>query len=515
MAGIGKSFFIKYEGRDLRERQKASVIVAVGLVAAALLLMVAFSLVGIQGHSLLHISVMGIFVMEIFFSLSLWLTRRGHNTAAAHVMLLPLTAYLWLLMFKTSGDMELLSVMDTVVFLFPLLGMATIITNRISVILYTLADAAALVAFVWYSHSIGVLSGKQAPEYLVDNMAALLMLGIICFSFIKNSNSAHRSVQEALEDSNNSRESIRKILEQTNSVAVKLASSTEEMAVTTSSFSVNTQSQAASVEEITSTMEEVAASGESVYGMAQKQADLTGKVKADMENLYAVVSEVGEKTRTALSIRDELNQTVEKSRAAISTVLEVMSTATSKFTDVREIVGIIEDISDKINLLSLNAAIEAARAGEYGRGFAVVADEIGKLADGTSSNLKSINALFERSHGEINNARDRLLAFTESLNDMIGSISRFGGSVDLIVDLTKKDLSLNAAARESLSRVLDEASNILDAANEQKKALDEITKSIAVINSTTQEVAMGSEELMSTSKNLAGTAQDLMGLSAL
>ena len=231
-----------------------------------------------------------------------------------------------------------------------------------------------------------------------------------------------------------------------------------------------------------------------------------------MQKLHDIVSKSGKSIEEAMVIRDDLNQFVNKSKTEIKNTLDVMSTATNKFKNVQETVNIIEDISDQINLLSLNAAIEAARAGEFGRGFAVVADEIGKLAENTSVNVKSINDMFNSSNQEISRAYGQLEIFIESLNQMVTYIESLSSKIDSVVEYSREDLALNVDVRKALENVVLESNNILNATREQKNALDEVVKSISTINDTTQQIASGSQQLSGTSKEIASSAQDLMNL---
>jgi len=132
---------------------------------------------------------------------------------------------------------------------------------------------------------------------------------------------------------------------------------------------------------------------------------------------------------------------------------ENLKSLTVNAEDIKNILTIISDISDKTNLLALNAAIEAARAGEHGRGFAVVADEVRKLAENTQHSLTEINS---------------------SVNIIVQSISEASENVDRNTEISRDLVNVSEALQDSLK----EANEVLSTTYENSLSDTENSKII-------------------------------------
>ena len=66
------------------------------------------------------------------------------------------------------------------------------------------------------------------------------------------------------------------------------------------------------------------------------------------------------------------------------------------------ILEVIDDITSRVHVLSLNASIEATKAGKSGEGFMVIAKQIRSLAENTKDSTEEILSIINTFQKDIN-----------------------------------------------------------------------------------------------------------------
>ncbi len=303
--------------------------------------------------------------------------------------------------------------------------------------------------------------------------------------------------------------SIKSIITDIQNVAGELSGSSEEMANTTMNFSENVQSQAASIEEITATMEQLSAGVESIAnGTADQFGELTNLI-AQIKKLSSSIEEMNSRVGDTLKTTISMNDHASTGGGALKNMQSAMNRITGSAREMTGIIGIIDDISDQINLLSLNAAIEAARAGDAGRGFAVVADEISHLAEQTASSINDIDGLIKASSHEIEDGMGNINITNNTIKTIINGVSELDDMMKKISLHMEEQLDENLRVNEGAGSARKLSEEIQKAAEEQKFAAGEVVKSIGSINEMLQMNTSGTEELSASAENLSQMAETL------
>ncbi|MBI3394861.1 MAG: methyl-accepting chemotaxis protein [Spirochaetia bacterium] len=274
-------------------------------------------------------------------------------------------------------------------------------------------------------------------------------------------------------------------------------------------FSDSVKNQAASSEESSASTEQVVAS---VTGIVENIAQQTGRIQdidAKMSGFSAALAELAGSMKEFYTVSEATAEKAQLGDAAARQASEAMGKISDISRRIEEIVGVIGEISDQTDLLSLNASIEAARAGDAGRGFAVVSSEITKLSERTANNAQDIRKLIGEAGTAVNNGAGQVGQLTEYLAEMIKSVQTTTQTLSAMNAIVSEQSGTAKTIASTTGQIRALAQDVELSAGEQKRAIQEIGQAIELMSKETQNIVQSSEALTRSSREVLDVARSL------
>lgn len=178
---------------------------------------------------------------------------------------------------------------------------------------------------------------------------------------------------------------------------------------------------------------------EAMEDFTSQQVSAIEESSAAVEEMLASIRSISNISKSRKGLLDNMNKSFNIVGDDLSRMVSSVNSIEESVSIVDEMNKLIEDVAERTNLLSMNAAIEAARAGHSGKGFAVVAGEIKKLADASLNNagqikesLQGITDHVKESVGISYDSKDKSLALASVVTDVQNSFNEITGGMDEI-----------------------------------------------------------------------------------
>ncbi|MDR1955284.1 MAG: methyl-accepting chemotaxis protein [Treponema sp.] len=345
-----------------------------------------------------------------------------------------------------------------------------------------------IMAMLWYVATVGVFRRHFPTQGLTipgEGLLALLLLLSGCITALSSKQYQRilKRVSEA-ETKTAFAEAALQTITQTREIAKTIRDSIHEISVSSKDIWTTANSQAASVEEIASTIDESAKIATDIADKTGSVATIAAKMENDVLTGFSVLKNNVKK----------MGDIKEKNDGVITGIVLLGN----KITKIRDIVRIINTITDQTKVIAFNAALEAASAGETGKRFAVVAGEVNRLADDIANLTKQIKEQVE----EIQNSSSSLIISSEEGADKIAE------GYKLIKDLE----DIFNEIRSGAEITSNQAQTITVSTQKQRKSSEQITIAISDISRGLNNFLHSTEVATSSAERLTELASTLEGV---
>ncbi len=260
--------------------------------------------------------------------------------------------------------------------------------------------------------------------------------------------------------------------------------------------------QGETLEGTSAAVEEISASIDNIALTSKGQDEFVQKNAVYLLKYLNYTNQITTAAKNAVKLSYRSMGLTDDSRKKLDEIVEGMLRIREASSSIIEISEMINDIAEQTNLLSLNASIEAARAGTSGRGFAVVAEEIGKLADRSMQQSKTIQSIINETVNDIENEMQIIQNSADAIAYVEKGVRQVGTAIDEIVDLCVQQETLTVDVRQNLEDIKSGSSDVSTATAEQSQSMQEILDAIDGLNSIMNDVMDHSRSLTDSLENL-------------
>jgi len=201
-----------------------------------------------------------------------------------------------------------------------------------------------------------------------------------------------------------------------------------------------------------------AAQEKDMEGLAAGAAELARSARSTAETLAGAARKAQEADAAAAAGE----KAVEELAAGVELIRSRIEELAQRAGQIREVLGLIGDISSRTDLLALNAAVEASRAGDHGRGFAVVAEEVRQLAERSQKAAREIGELIDAvgehtvdAAGALSRCQDTSAAVRRVFADVAGSVNETRGRFDRVADRAQDEAATTGEVLDVGRRMAD------------------------------------------------------------
>jgi twitching motility protein PilJ len=260
------------------------------------------------------------------------------------------------------------------------------------------------------------------------------------------------------------------------------------------------------VNDASSRAQSVAASLQSSTEQQSREIRQTGESVLSMANQINEVSEHASQSaqvaRQSLGAAEQGRQAVEKAIAGMDGIRDHIQETAKRIKrlgessqEIGEIVNLISDITERTNVLALNAAIQAASAGEAGRGFTVVAEEVQRLAERSAEATRQISGLIRTIQID---THDAVAAMERSTQGVVAGTR--------LSDAAGKALEEIERVSRQLTELIEDISTTTSS---QAQSATGVARNIGKILQFTEQTGLGTHQTAASILQLATLAREL------